>query len=68
MAYKNNHFVLAHEFVGEEFGLAWLDDSSVPCGDNRGHTGTWLVDGPVWVTQDDFIHISSALTSVAGLS
>lgn len=36
-----------------------LENSSIPCGADGGHI--WLVDGLVWVVQDDFIHISGAL-------
>lgn len=39
MVYKNNYFVLVYDFVGEEFGLVWLDDFLVLCGDNRGYIG-----------------------------
>lgn len=41
MAYNNNCLVFSHDFVGEEFGQAWLDNSPASCGANGGFSETF---------------------------
>lgn len=61
-----NTTILSHDFM-RNLAQAW--NNSALCGaDGDRNRGVWLVGVPARGVQDDFMHISGALTGMAGFS